>query len=60
MDSEGDLPASLRLLLAMGIVFGVIAGGILFVYNWIWLAPIVLVGGFAYLGYRWLFHRGSD
>lgn len=49
MASQGDLSPQWRLLLALVIVLGIVIFGFLFVYAWVFVAPVVLalIGGFA-------------
>ena len=42
---EGEIPAVWRLLLAGGIVAGVILFGLVVVYSWFFVAPLLVLGG---------------
>gem|GEM_PF-6967209 len=54
MDDRNDVASPLlRLALAAGIIIGVIAGGLLLIY-WFWiLGPVILVAGALALAIKW-------
>ncbi len=50
--NNGELPALWRLLCAFGIVFGLIFFGLIFVYSWFFVAPLVVVVALAIFGIK--------
>lgn len=40
--NQGELPPAWRLLFAFCIVFGLIFVGLIFVYSWFFIAPVVI------------------
>ena len=57
MQGDGELSAGWRLFLSLAIVLGVVGFGILLVYSWFFVAPLVLLGLVIVAGVRWALRR---
>ena len=59
MDDPNELAPELRLLMAAGIVFGIVFGGFLMIYNVMFFLPIVMLVVLI-VGLTRLFSKGKD
>jgi hypothetical protein len=57
VQTDGELPAAWRFILAFAIVVGIVGFGLVLVYSWFLLAPLLALGLLILVGVRWMMRQ---